>query len=83
MKKILLFTLSVLLLFSLISCGTKSTCNQCGHPTEAKDNYCSNCGATLSNNVDENTKGSEGLEYHLKSDGTYSVAWGTTKSVKQ
>ena len=79
MKKILLLTLSVLLLFLLISCSSaNTTCPQCGHSTEAKDNYCSNCGATLSNNVNENEKGSEGLEYHLKSDGTYSVAWGTT-----
>jgi len=78
MKKILLPALSVLLLFLLVSCGIKSTCNQCGEQCEATDIYCSNCGAALSNSVNENEKGSEGLEYHLKSDGTYSVAWGTT-----
>ena len=79
MKKILFFALSLLLLFSLFSCSSTNTnCPQCNHPTEVKDNYCSNCGVALSNNVDENAKGSEGLEYHLKSDGTYSVAWGTT-----
>jgi hypothetical protein len=76
MKKTLLFALSVLLLFSLVSCGTKSTCSECGNNCEATDKYCSNCGAILS--YDENEKGSEGLQYHLKSDGTYSVAWGTT-----
>lgn len=78
MKKILLSVLSVLLLFLLASCGIKSTCNQCGEQCDATKNYCSNCGAALSGSVDENEKGSEGLQYHLKSDGTYSVAWGTT-----
>lgn len=76
MKKTLLFALSVLLLFSFVSCGTKSTCSECGNNCEATDKYCSNCGAILS--YDGNEKGSEGLQYHLKSDGTYSVAWGTT-----
>ena len=76
MKKTLLFALSVLLLFSLVSCDTKSTCSECGNNCEATDKYCSNCGAILS--YDENEKGSEGLQYHLKSDGTYSVSWGTT-----
>ncbi len=81
MKKILFLTLSIFLLFLLVSCGTNFTCTQCGHPTEAKDNYCLNCGAVLSNNADENERGSEGLEYHLKSDGTYSVAWGSTNQL--
>ena len=78
MKRIFLFALSVLLSFFLVYFSTDYACTKCGHQTDAKDNYCSNCGAILSNDVNEDEKGSEGLEYHLKSDGTYSVAWGTT-----
>ena len=67
MKKTLLFALSVLLLFSLVSCGTKSTCNTCGNLVESNEKYCSNCGAALSNNADNNDANCDDgrLEYTL------------------
>ncbi len=88
MKKVLLFALSVLLLFSLVSCGTNSTCPQCGHPTEAKDSFCSNCGAVISNNVANNDeKYDDGrLEYTLVESGnneTYKITGVIDKTITE
>lgn len=87
MKKTISFVLALATILSLSLCLTscgKEPCLSCGTGNPNNANYCLNCGAQLSTNgVDnsDNEKGSEGLEYHLKSDSTYSVAWGTTNQL--
>jgi hypothetical protein len=79
MKKLfyaILLLMTVTLIFT--SCGTNyeslySQYLQNGGKLNYDDWY-----NMVLNISDEEEKGSEGLEYHLKSDGTYSVAWGST-----
>lgn len=83
MKKLISFVLVIATLFSfsiiLTSCKNEDSisCLYCGIKNPNTAIYCSNCGEKLSNN-NEDEEGSVGLEYHLKSDDTYSVSWGTT-----
>lgn len=85
MKKIISFVLILITILSfsviLISCNNSTvSCLSCGAENPDNVKYCSNCGTELSQNNEDNDneRGSVGLEYHLKSDGTYSVSWGTT-----
>lgn len=85
MKKFISFVLILITILSfsviLISCNnSKVSCLSCGAENPNNVKYCSNCGTELSQNNEnnDNERGSDGLEYHLKSDGTYSVSWGTT-----
>ena len=74
MRKLLFAIVVVVIVFSFVSCNNSFTCTECGQKYEAKDNYCSNCGAEI-------VKGSKstytkGLSYMELPDGNYAVSAG-------